>query len=76
MVNSTIAKNTASATGHIVRMTNQVNRPLSAFSSLTAASNTIVENTAKSTLLYDNVGSKVLGLMSWHSIRAYLANMA
>ncbi|OAL76564.1 CSLREA domain-containing protein [Acinetobacter sp. SFA] len=61
MVNSTIAKNTASATGHIVRMTNQVNRPLSAFSSLTAASNTIVENTAKSTLLYDNVGSKVFG---------------
>lgn len=56
IVNSTIAKNTASTTGHIVRMTNEVNRPLSKFSSLTALSNTIVENTAQSTLFYDNTG--------------------
>lgn len=56
--NSTIAKNTASQTGHILRMTNQANRPLSAFSSLTALSNTIVENAAQSTLFYDKTGSK------------------
>ena len=58
IINSTIAKNTASSTGHIVRMTNQANRPLSTFSSLTALSNTIVENTAQSTLFYDNTGYK------------------
>src|SRR5690606_33409668 len=41
-------------------MTNQANRPLSAFSSLTALSNTIVENAAQSTLFYDNTGYKYL----------------
>lgn len=59
--NSTIAKNTTNATGSILRMINQPGRPLSISSSLTAVSNTIVENTAKSTLFYDNVGSKYFG---------------
>ncbi|MGE8538814.1 MAG: CSLREA domain-containing protein, partial [Acinetobacter sp.] len=58
MSNSTIARNTASPTGHIVRMTNQINRPLSNSSSLTALSNTIVENAARSTLFYDKTGTK------------------
>lgn len=75
IINSTIAKNTASSTGHIVRMTNQANRPLSTFSSLTALSNTIVENTAQSTLFYDNTGYKYLNFNILAFNQGYLVNM-
>lgn len=65
--NNTIAKNTTSHTGHIIQMTNQVGRPLHAAASLSALSNTIVENTARSVLYYDNVGAKSLA----YNILAY-----
>jgi CSLREA domain-containing protein len=55
--NSTVAKNTTSASGHVFRMANQVSRPLSSYSSFSALSNTIVENNARATVLYDNTGS-------------------
>ena len=58
LVNVTLAKNKANANGHILRMVHQANRPLSQYASLNLLSNTIVENTAKSVLYYDNTGSK------------------
>lgn len=56
-------------------MTNQANRPLSAFSSLTALSNTIVENAAQSTLFYDKTGSKYFYFNVLAFNQAYLVNM-
>lgn len=58
--NSTIAQNIASNQGHILRMVNQANRPLTNSASLALLSNTVVENQARSTLYYDNFGTKVL----------------
>lgn len=61
ITNNTIAKNNTHSNGHVIRMVNETDRPLSSFSTLTMLSNTIVENTARSVLYYDNVGSKMLG---------------
>ncbi|WP_180012798.1 CSLREA domain-containing protein [Acinetobacter sp. YH16031] len=58
--NSTIAKNTTNATGHIFRMANEISRPLSSFFTFSAINNTIVENTARSTIFYDNTGNSSL----------------
>ena len=58
--NSTIAKNTTSVTGHIFRMANEISRPLSSFFTFSAINNTIVENTARSIIFYDNTGNSSL----------------
>jgi len=58
--NSTIAKNTTNATGHIFRMANEISRPLSSFFTFSAINNTIVENTARSIIFYDNTGNSSL----------------
>lgn len=67
LTNVTLAKNKTHANGHILRMIHQANRSLSQYSSLNLLSNTIVENTAKSVLYYDNMGSKFVG----YNILAY-----
>ena len=58
--NSTIAQNTASAQGYILRMAHHLSRPLTSSSVLNASNNTIVENVAKSVLYYDDLGVKTL----------------
>ena len=56
--NNTIAKNTASQNGHILSMVHTAQRPLADNAILSLLGNTIVENTARSTLFYDLVGNK------------------
>ena len=58
--NSTIAKNTARSDGHIISFYGTPARPLSSSASLALQSNTIVENTAKSVLYYDNIGTAAM----------------
>ncbi|WP_336167512.1 CSLREA domain-containing protein [Acinetobacter sp. 161(2023)] len=67
LTNNTIAKNIAnSANGSIIKFTGDTNNPantssiLSSSSSLTLLNNTIVENNANSTFLYDKLGTKKL----------------
>ncbi|ATO19908.1 CSLREA domain-containing protein [Acinetobacter sp. LoGeW2-3] len=57
-LNSTIAQNQTG--GYVFNFVNRSNRALHSSSSLSLSSNTIVENTAKSVLLYDNIGAKLL----------------
>lgn len=60
---NTIAKNIASPlNGHIIKAVDEPGRTLSPYFALQAVSNTIVENSAKSTFYYDENGSKVLYL--------------
>ena len=61
LINTTLAKNTTRNDGHIISLVHTNQRPLTASSSLNLLSNTIVENTAKSTLWYDNRSSISLG---------------
>ena len=70
--NNTIAKNTSHPNGHIIRMINQPERPLNGSSSLYLANNTIVENTARSALIYDNIGEKVLA----YNVLAYNSGLS
>lgn len=41
-------------------MANEISRPLSSFFTFSAINNTIVENTARSTIFYDNTGNSSL----------------
>ncbi|WP_347473951.1 CSLREA domain-containing protein [Acinetobacter thermotolerans] len=66
-LNSTIAQNQTG--GYVFNFVNRADKPLHSSSNLSLSSNTIVENTAKSVLFYDNVGAKLLS----YNVLAYNA---
>ncbi len=65
--NNTIAKNTTSPNGHILSMAHTAQHPLANSALFSLLSNTIVENTARSTVFYDLVGNKTFA----YNILAY-----